>query len=185
MHEFDTSQTKSRFNEQIDPATRRIELILNTNDPYKILDLRRDAKEEEIKKSFRKLSLQIHPDRCKHKNSEKAFKKMQNAKEQLLKPKTYFNESRNYTRDRSFDNDIFDFIHRNNRHSHFYTYSYYHNPDIFDFFREEYARSRFSTRRTSPFGWNTHVEVENRENQEMQKFFVFLILFIVFILLYS
>lgn len=57
-------------------------------DPYKILDLSKNATEEEIKKAFRKASLKWHPDRnptCVEKSTEK-FKEITEANEILSNP---------------------------------------------------------------------------------------------------
>ena len=34
-------------------------------DPYRVLGLRRDASEQEVKRAFRKLSLKVHPDKVR------------------------------------------------------------------------------------------------------------------------
>jgi hypothetical protein len=41
--------------------------------PYERLNLRFTATPEEIRKQFRKLSLMVHPDKCKHPQASEAF----------------------------------------------------------------------------------------------------------------
>ncbi len=41
--------------------------------PYEKLNLRFDAPFEDVRKQFRKLSLMVHPDKCKHPQASAAF----------------------------------------------------------------------------------------------------------------
>lgn len=41
--------------------------------PYERLNLRFTATPEDIRKQFRKLSLMVHPDKCKHAQAAEAF----------------------------------------------------------------------------------------------------------------
>lgn len=54
-----------------------------TDDPYKILGVARDASQDDIRKAYRKLALQYHPDKC---NSDTEFKKINNAYQILNDP---------------------------------------------------------------------------------------------------
>lgn len=56
-------------------------------DYYKILGLKRDAKLEDIKKSYRKLARKFHPDVSKEPNAEEKFKEVKEAYEVLKDPK--------------------------------------------------------------------------------------------------
>ncbi|HSW69623.1 MAG TPA: DnaJ C-terminal domain-containing protein [Gammaproteobacteria bacterium] len=55
-------------------------------DYYKILGVARDAKEDEIKKAYRKLARKYHPDVSKETNAEEQFKLVQEAYEVLKDP---------------------------------------------------------------------------------------------------
>lgn len=48
--------------------------ILNANDYYEILEVSRTSTTEEIKKSYRRIALLVHPDKNQEKGSEEAFK---------------------------------------------------------------------------------------------------------------
>jgi len=56
-------------------------------DYYKILGVSRDAPAEDIKRAYRKLARQYHPDRNKNKNAEEKFKEANEANEVLSDPK--------------------------------------------------------------------------------------------------
>eukprot|EP01023_Acetabularia_acetabulum_P034368 TRINITY_DN3227_c0_g2_i9.p1 TRINITY_DN3227_c0_g2~~TRINITY_DN3227_c0_g2_i9.p1 ORF type:complete len:382 (+),score=51.03 TRINITY_DN3227_c0_g2_i9:162-1307(+) len=48
--------------------------ILRKKDYYEILGISKDAKDEDIKKAYRKLALKLHPDKCQISGAEEAFK---------------------------------------------------------------------------------------------------------------
>ncbi|PHJ18725.1 hypothetical protein CSUI_007443 [Cystoisospora suis] len=53
--------------------------------PFQVLLLGPDATEDDIRKQYRKLSLLIHPDKCKHPKAQEAFQVVNKAYEQLQK----------------------------------------------------------------------------------------------------
>ncbi|MDV3192787.1 MAG: DnaJ domain-containing protein, partial [Sweet potato little leaf phytoplasma] len=48
-------------------------------DYYEVLELSRDAKLDDIKKAYRRLSKKYHPDVCKEANADAKFKEVQEA----------------------------------------------------------------------------------------------------------
>ena len=62
-------------------------------DFYEILDVGRDAGDDEIKKSYRKLAMKHHPDRNQgNAESEKKFKEASAAYEILKDPQAYYDK---------------------------------------------------------------------------------------------
>ena len=61
------------------PGVNIITQILSNDDPYKILGVSKNSSPSEIKSAFKKLSLVVHPDKCKHKEAANAFAKLKNA----------------------------------------------------------------------------------------------------------
>ena len=51
--------------------------------PYEVLDVAESASEEEIKRSFRKLALRLHPDKAKHPQAPEAFTAIEAAWQKL------------------------------------------------------------------------------------------------------
>jgi len=58
-----------------DPA-KVCDEILAAKDYYQLLGLEKSATTEEIKKSYRKKSLKVHPDKNKSEHAQEAFKKL-------------------------------------------------------------------------------------------------------------
>jgi DnaJ family protein B protein 12 len=48
--------------------------IRHCKDYYEILNVKKDATEAQLKKEYRKLALQLHPDKCRVPHSTEAFK---------------------------------------------------------------------------------------------------------------
>ncbi|XP_044757892.1 dnaJ homolog subfamily B member 1-like isoform X2 [Coccinella septempunctata] len=65
---------------------RIIHQILNTDNYYDMLKIENSATEKDIKKSFKKLALLLHPDKTKHPGAGEAFKAIRNALSILTDP---------------------------------------------------------------------------------------------------
>ena len=64
---------------------------MTKRDYYEILDVDRNASEDDIKKAYRKLAMQYHPDRNKDdKNAEEKFKEVGEAYSVLSNPDKRF-----------------------------------------------------------------------------------------------
>lgn len=100
-----------------------IDKILNLSDPYKILDVKRNATDKEVDQAFKRLSLKIHPDRAKNKNATDAFQKIQKSREDIIKMR---NKKKSYTED--------DFAHMRRR-------NFYSEDDFFDVFHHVFHRN--------------------------------------------
>ena len=51
-----------------------ISRVLHCKDYYELLDVSRDASEAELKKNYKKLALQFHPDKNRAPRADEAFK---------------------------------------------------------------------------------------------------------------
>lgn len=180
------SQTTRRVPPDKSDIERKISQILRETDSYAILDIKRDATDDEIKKAFRKLSLLVHPDRCKLKNSEKAFKKMLNAKDYLLD-----RDARAQTRFRTharYNTDMFNYTNRFYESGPgFYHFYYTYNDDNFfnvlnnHFERRAYNSAFYSDR--SPRRAQAFRPVHY--NPDAYKFVLFILLLFIVLLNWS
>jgi len=82
----ESSLTEKYFNQNLGTSEEQCSRLLckhyewrNLN-PYEVLQLGADATEEDIKLRYKKLSLKVHPDRCRHIiNARDAFEEVKNA----------------------------------------------------------------------------------------------------------
>ena len=65
-----------------DNEVKRIISAFRLN-PFEQLGLRYDATEEDIRRQYRKLSLLVHPDKCRHPQAKAAFEIVNSASKQL------------------------------------------------------------------------------------------------------
>lgn len=61
-------------------------IIIKAKTHYETLSVEKEASTEEIKKSYRKLALKFHPDKCSAPSADEAFKKISKAFKVLLDP---------------------------------------------------------------------------------------------------
>lgn len=63
----------------VDPCDR----ILGAKTLYEVLEVEKDCSGDQIKRSYRKIAIQVHPDRCKHPKATEAFQKVAHAYQTL------------------------------------------------------------------------------------------------------
>jgi DnaJ family protein B protein 12 len=95
--------------------SQEIRQVLNKKDFYDILGVTKDAKEDEIKKVYRKLALKFHPDKNQEPGADEAFKKIAQAYDCLTNPE----KRRKYD---EFGNE--------EPEQHYQHYRQYYNDDI-------------------------------------------------------
>jgi len=84
----DTETLLKEFFKDVSDATRdaEVERILSSFklNPYEFLNVRFDCELKDIPRAFRKASLLVHPDKCKHKDAKAAFDALGQAQKLLL-----------------------------------------------------------------------------------------------------
>ena len=79
---------------------------MNTFQALRVLNVNKDSSQEEIKSAYRKLALELHPDKKKDKNEDAEFKKITEAYNHLKKNHTQ-NTSSSYTKPNSSEKTNF------------------------------------------------------------------------------
>ncbi len=119
--------------------------ILNTDDPYQILEVDKNITSSQLRKKYHKLSLKVHPDKNWAPDSEEAFKKVTNAYEKILL-------------DLSGEND---YIHAQE--------STHDNTAYRDFFNQDKETNDFFRKREEDA--RMREEVKRRKKQEQDEFY--------------
>ncbi|EPY49251.1 DNAJ/DUF1977 DNAJB12 protein [Schizosaccharomyces cryophilus OY26] len=91
MRERTPNASKSNDSSQTSYTREQVEIVqkitkLKAHEYYEILNLKKDCNDIEIKKSYRKLALQLHPDKNHAPNADEAFKKVSKAFQVLSDP---------------------------------------------------------------------------------------------------
>lgn len=73
-----SEQTKREFTVEQETLVRRVRRCKHT-DFYEIMDIKKEATESEVKKSYRRLALQLHPDKNGAPGADEAFKMVSRA----------------------------------------------------------------------------------------------------------
>jgi len=138
-------------------------------DYYSILGVNKNAKEEEIKKSFRKLAVKYHPDKNPSKDAEEKFKEINEAYEVLSDPekrKKYDQYGENWNkideeqarRYQQYQQQGSKTYHNEGNGSDFYGYESTDFSDLFDSFFGKGARGSSGKSRTKG-GSDIHAEL--------------------------
>ncbi|RLN17407.1 hypothetical protein C2845_PM02G31020 [Panicum miliaceum] len=88
--EVDEDQLLKSFLAEVGEAERDNEVLRILGcfklNPFEHLKLSFDSSPDEVKKQYRKLSLLVHPDKCKHPQAQEAFAALAKAQQLLLDP---------------------------------------------------------------------------------------------------
>lgn len=139
QHEEETSHTTTENNSAKEPSgeassseqTKSLNYIKNCKDYYEILGVTKTATEVEIKKQYRKLALQFHPDKNKTPGASEAFKAIGNAFAVLSDPE----KRKKY--DQMGNTDSFEGVRRRQANGFDYTRGYneeFNPEEIFNMF---------------------------------------------------
>lgn len=111
-------------------AKKTIDRIVNQDDPYLIFELPTNTPISEIKKTYRRLSLLIHPDKCDLPGAEEAFKKLSTTFEKLnVTPSLYSQPDFSFAAGTSSHAESSSSHADDSSSSHFPSYSYSDDDD--------------------------------------------------------
>lgn len=80
------SRADKAGNKYTSEQMQEVQKILRTKDYYEIMNVSRDASEDQIKKQYKKMALRLHPDKNHAPGAEEAFKKVSKALQCLTDP---------------------------------------------------------------------------------------------------
>lgn len=148
--------------------------VLKCKDFYEVLCVSKDSTDAQIKKAYKKLALQLHPDKNSAPGSEQAFKKVGNAVSILTdaeKRKHYDLYGPEEAVSRRHN-------HAGGGHSDFYEYeSYYSAEDVFNMYFSGFQNPHAHNRR-----FRRQYDTEYREGGDHQQMTFGLILMIIVVL---
>ncbi|CAF1017162.1 unnamed protein product [Adineta ricciae] len=122
-------RTNSKTTEDFTSEEEAIKKIKTCKDYYTILGVSKTASEADLKKAYRKLALQFHPDKCKAPGATEAFKAIGKAFSVLSDPKKREDyDQYGHAMEPQYENN-----HRNHGHGG----HYYYSDDDDDFSAEE------------------------------------------------
>ncbi|OHT06778.1 hypothetical protein TRFO_05468 [Tritrichomonas foetus] len=96
------------FNFLLFMSDELIQQILAAKNYYEILNVSSDCSSNEIKKNYRKLAIQVHPDRCQHKRATEAFQRISHAYQILSDQHKRFNYDQHLENENDFSSDDID-----------------------------------------------------------------------------
>merc|ERR1719341_1151782 len=99
-----------------------VQRILRTKDYYELLEVTKDATEEDLKKAYKKMAVKLHPDKNQAPGAEEAFKKLAKAFQCL-------NDAQNRAAYDQYGDE--ERIPRNQRHGHYHE-EYMTPEDLFN-----------------------------------------------------
>jgi DnaJ family protein B protein 12 len=108
---FSNNKTKSSDNVGNDSDDKKCKELLKKKDYYDILNLKKDATQDEIKRGYKKQAVRFHPDKNHSKLAEECFKKISEAYQCLSDPekKAFYDK---YGNEQEFKEKYYQATHR-------------------------------------------------------------------------
>ncbi|KRH93026.1 putative Heat shock protein DnaJ, Molecular chaperone, heat shock protein, Hsp40, DnaJ protein [Pseudoloma neurophilia] len=160
-----------------------INRVLNSSDPYKILNVKNDSTDDEIEKSYKRLCLILHPDQCKHPKSEQAFKKVNNCKNQIIEHRKRQSEFR---RDTFFTQNYRSPFSRQQFHGgNFHFTNFSNEDDFFETLFRQHSRYRAYSGQEffNPFANRRGSIIDTQDDDSFK--FVLIVLILAFLLYFG
>lgn len=146
------SQNSNKYNKNFMSESETVVRILGTSNLYEILGVERTCTNEDLKRSYRKIAVKVHPDRCKEQGATEAFQKVSHAYQTLSDE----GKRRNYDLfgdERPHPEPRYQYTHGQYRNTRFYTQDDIDAEELFRaFFGGGFGPGAHFTFTEGPFG---------------------------------
>jgi len=168
---FTNNRTNSSDNIGNDSDDKKCKELLKKKDYYDILNIKKDANQDEIKRGYKKQAIKFHPDKNHSKMAEECFKKVSEAYQCLSDPekKEFYDK---YGNEAEFKEKYYQAKHR----------YYEEEMDPFEAFNIFFGNGFFPRGRHGYYYQENTNNDQNRNNRSIFQFLPILVLLLVYIL---